>query len=303
MCKICKTCNQSNFGVIVKKTEERAGRMLNGEITEYFEGSEETQEKILINYCFTCGREITENELSQIYVCKACKSEVEQINENGVCMDCAKEVDKLSEASREELILMILKQNKKITGKLPILPELHKSFQSAEVNKEKLENKEDKNKEKLVKNNKKSDTIKKRSRVARNIDCSKVEIDTGKKVSSRRKKKCEAIDNTNYIKKEKKEAALTSQENMDKAINDNKGKIKAVPRIKSVDSKSSEYVADKVSGGIQEVKDIAIDLNIKDNINIYNENIETIDSDIVHKTLMEIEDIMNDVNNKNCEML
>lgn len=303
MCKICKTCNQSNFGVIVKKTEERAGRMLNGEITEYFEGSEETQEKILINYCFTCGREITENELSQIYVCKACKSEVEQINENGVCRDCAKEADKLSEASREELILMILKQNKKITDKLPILPELHKSFQSAEVNEEKLENKEDKNKEKLVKNSKKSDTIKKRSRVAKNIDCSKVEIDTEKRVSSRRKKKCESIDNTNDIKKEKKEAALTSQENMDKAINDNKGKIKAVPRIKSVDSKSLEYVADKVGNDIQEAKDIAINLNIKDDIDIYNKKIETTNSDIVHKTLMEIEDIMNNVSNKNCEVL
>jgi len=297
MCKICKTCGQSNFGVTLKKTEERAVRMINGKITEYFEGSEEIQEAISINYCFTCGSKITEEDLIEMHICKVCKTKVEQANENGVCTQCAEEVDKLSEASREDLILMILKQNKKIVSK---------SCERAEENKIANQNKEEKNKEKLVKNNKKSDTIKRVYKTAKNSDSLKVETDKGKKVSSKRKIESKVNNKINTTKKENKEATLISQENMDKAINDNKEKIKSAPKIKSADSKSLDYVTDKLSIHVEDVKDIVTLDDIKDHIDISNIDAEITDNEVINNTLIEIEDIINNMssfnmNNKNYE--
>lgn len=306
MCKICKTCSQSNFGVTLKKTEERAARMVNGKITEYFEGSEEIQEEILINYCFTCSKEITKDDLIEMHICKICKSKVEQVNKNGVCTKCAEEVDKLSEASREDLILMLLKQNKKISSKSS---KPSKLFEPAEENKianeNKIsnENKEEKNKEKLVKSGKKSDTIKTAYKLTKNIDVSQVEIDSNEKVSSMRKRKSKSNDKINISKKENKdenkEVALISQENMDKATNDNKEKVKSVPIIKSVNNKSLDYVTDNVSSTIKDINDMVIALDIKEDIDIYNINTDIADKDVVYNTLMEIEDIMNNISSFN----
>lgn len=276
MCKICKACGKSNFGVTLKRAEERAARMVNGEIKEYFEGSEEIKEEISINYCFTCGSEIIEADLIETYICKVCKSSVKQVNENGVCSKCAEEVDSLSKVSREDLILMILKQNKKIS---------YEAFDSSKENEIASENKE-----KLVKNNRKSGTIKRGYKTAKNSDHCKVEIDNSKKISSKRKTECKPKDEINNTKKENKEIASISQENMDKAINDNKEKIKSAPKIKSADIKSLDYVTDKVTSPIDDVLDIFMVEDIKEDIN--NINTEVIDADVVHNTLMEIEDIM-----------
>lgn len=279
MCKICKICGKSNFGVTLKKAEERAARMVNGKITEYFEGSEELQEEISINYCFTCGRKIVEDDLIENHICKVCKSSVNQVNEKGVCIQCAEEVDNLSKASREDLILMILKQNKKISSKEDEM--------------------EIENKENLVKKIKKSDIIKKDYKTTKDSDNLKVEIDSEKKVSSKRKVECKLNDKISNRKKGNKEIASISQENIDKAINDNKEKIKSAPKIKSADSKSLDYVTDKVGSHIEDVLDMFIIEDIKEDADINNIKTEIADADVVHNTLMEIEDIMNNMSSFN----
>lgn len=293
MRKMCKACGQSNFGVTLKKVEERAGRMVGGKIKEYFEGSEEIQEEISINYCFTCSREITEEDLLERYICKVCKSSVEQVNENGVCIKCAKEVNKLSEISREDLILMILKQNKEILAKPSVLIEPSKENEIA------IENKKVKNKEKLVKNDKKDVTIKREYKTVKSLDSSKVEIDSEKKVSSKRKVQCKSNNKINNAEKESKKVTILSRENMDKAISNNKEKTKSTPKIKSVDNKSLNYVTDKNSSHIEDIKDMFMLKDIKEDIDIKNINIEIVDGDVVHNTLMEIEDVMNNMSSFN----
>ena len=117
MCKICKTCKRSDFGVIRRKTEEKAARLINGEISEYFDGSYESHEELLYNYCFTCSKEITEDDLEEINKCSICKKEVSHINANGVCEECARKAEKLSNVRKEDLILMLLKQSEEVLSK------------------------------------------------------------------------------------------------------------------------------------------------------------------------------------------
>lgn len=272
MCKICKTCNESNFGVIIKRIEERAARMVNDQIIEYFEGSEEVREEMSINYCFTCSKEIAEDDLIEESICKICKGKNEHVNKNGLCIKCAKEVAKLSEASKEDLILMLIKQNKKNAYDQLEIPE---SYVQGEENEREVKNKREKNNEILVKNNRKSDTIKRGDKSIQNVGEQKVEIDMGKNVLLRRKKGCKYNDKIIRSKKENnckgnKDAASTLQENMEKAIIENK----------------------------EEVKDVAIIEDIKEDINIYNINKEKVYSEVVDNTLMEIEEIINGMSNK-----
>lgn len=287
MCKICKTCSKSNFGVTIKKAAERAARMVDGKITEYFEDSKEAQEEVLINYCFTCSKEITEEDLIEIHECKVCKRNVEHVNKDGVCTQCEEEVDKLSQASREDLILMILKQNKQIeTEAVKILDETKK-----------VENKREKNKEKLVKNSKKDDTMKIGYRAIKSLDAQIVEIDNKKKPSSRRKVQSKNNEKSNDAKKEK-ETSLISQENMDKAIKDNKEKVKSIPNIKIIENQSLDYVTDKNSNHIEDIKDLFVVEDIKEDILINKQNNEIAD-DVIHNTLMEIENIMSSISSCN----
>lgn len=132
MCKICKACGQSNFGVIVKKIEKRAAKIVNGKITEYFKGYAEVEEIREINYCFTCRKNVTEEDLSEVHICKVCKREALEVNKNGICLECSKEAEKLIDISKEELILMILKQNKKVETELSDIGNFNESLEISE---------------------------------------------------------------------------------------------------------------------------------------------------------------------------
>lgn len=391
MCKICKTCKKSDFGVIRRKTEEKAARLINGEISEYFDGSYEVHEELLYNYCFTCSKEITEDDLEEVNKCRICKKEVSHINANGVCEECARKAEKLSNVSKEDLILMLLKQSEEGLSKLEKssqsqaakLEKVNKSYTvnsekakpkpkgksakvdklkeqtdmlatSAEENKLKKETdisgeenkinessslahrsptskaqnikKVEKNSKEKLKNNKKSDTInsiKERQIITKQH---KVEIDNEKKSNSKRNGKSRAqnkseIDckskiydkpenSTNQSEKEYckqsniKEENLISQDTIDNAISDNKGKVKDIPKRKDYDIENSEHVTDEISNVIQDIEDISLNFNdiecIPVNLNDIEDSslftIEVKDSNLVNDTLLEIEDIINNIN-------
>ncbi|AGF59648.1 ribosomal protein L37AE/L43A [Clostridium saccharoperbutylacetonicum] len=293
MCKICKACGQSNFGVIVKKIEKRAAKIVNGKITEYFKGYAEVEEIREINYCFTCRKNVTEEDLSEVHICKVCKREALEVNKNGICLECSKEAEKLIDISKEELILMILKQNKKVETelsdignfnesleiseekklidskesstsqelcKLGVHDELDKVTESHEIveeNQKKAQSKKRKIEEKLVKNSRKSVTIEKENKIAKLNHEQKVEIDVEKNMSSRKK---------NRIK--------TNGTN--KSISKNEG-----------------------IGISQEVNDIAVVGTVKDEMDIFNIEKKAYYKEVVNSTLIEIEDIIKSMDNKN----
>jgi hypothetical protein len=293
MCKICKVCGQSNFGVIVKKIEKRAAKIVNGKITEYFKGYEEVEEIREINYCFTCRRNVTEEDLSEVHICNVCKREALEVNENGICLECSKEAEKLIDISKEELILMILKQNKKVETELSDIDNFNKSLEFSEEkklidskesstsqelcksvehneafkvtelheiveeNEKKAQSKKRKNEEKLVNNSKKSVTIEKEKKIAKLNHEQKVEIDVEKNIHSRKKKRIK-----------------TNSAN--KSISKNEG-----------------------IGIRQEVNDIAVVGTVKDEMDIFNIEKKAYYKEVVNSTLIEIEDIIKSMDNKN----
>lgn len=293
MCKICKVCGQSNFGVIVKKIEKRAAKIVNGKITEYFKGYEEVEEIREINYCFTCRRNVTEEDLSEVHICNVCKRETLEVNENGICLECSKEAEKLIDISKEELILMILKQNKKVETELSDIDNFNKSLELSEEkklidskgsstsqelcesvehdevdkvtesheiveeNEKKDQSKKRKNEEKLVKNRKKSVTIEKEEKIAKLNHEQKVEIDVEKNMSSRKKNRVKTNSANKSISK-----------NEDIGIN-------------------------------QEVNDIAVVGTVKDEMDIFNIEKKAYYKEVVNSTLIEIEDIIKSMDNKN----
>lgn len=117
MCKRCKHCGESNLGVLITQTSTIAARKLNGEIVEFFKESEENTQTEKVNYCFTCNKPITEDDLVETVKCTSCGKEVNHVNSDGLCDECAKvkseaeeEAKKLASMTQEELIAMIMAQ-------------------------------------------------------------------------------------------------------------------------------------------------------------------------------------------------
>ena len=114
MCKYCKTCGKSDFGYTRKRvtTVIDAVRVVNGDIVEIFEGSEETNstEELTPNYCFTCNKEITAKDLVTTVSCPICGKKVDHLTDEGICEDCSEEAARLSKMSQNELILELLKK-------------------------------------------------------------------------------------------------------------------------------------------------------------------------------------------------
>ncbi len=317
MCKICKTCGQSNFGVIVKRIEKKAAKMLDGKITEYFEEYEEIAEETEINYCFTCSREVAEEDLTEVHICKACKSEVYEVNENGICVECMKEAEKLAEISKEELILMILKQNKKIEDEQNKFLEASETGDSQKKNKifeenqGELENKKEKIAEKLVKNNRKSDTIKKENKSANFCCKQEVEIDVKNRVFSKRKNGHKASNKAESIQEKDEGEVLNFEKNIENAIKANKEKVKLAAEASSLNTKSLNNVKKEVNNifendfiGIgNEVNDVAIIDDICEDMDISNINKEIAYKDVVNNTLMEIEDIIRSMDSQSSDVI
>lgn len=124
MCKRCKHCGESNLGVLITQTSTIAAKKLNGEIVEFFKESEENTQTEKVNYCFTCNKPITEDDLIETVKCTSCGKEVNHVNSDGLCDECAKvkseaeeEAKKLASMTQEELIAMIMAQK---LGKAPV---------------------------------------------------------------------------------------------------------------------------------------------------------------------------------------
>ena len=118
MCKYCKTCGKSDFGYTRKRvtTVIDAVRVVNGDIVEIFEGSEETNstEELIPNYCFTCNKEITAKDLVTTVSCPICGKKVDHLTDEGICEDCSEEAARLSKMSQNELILELLKKQHEV---------------------------------------------------------------------------------------------------------------------------------------------------------------------------------------------
>lgn len=264
MCKYCKTCGKSDFGYTRKRmqTISDAVRVVNGDIVEVFEDSEETTstEELVPNYCFTCNKEITEKDLVNDTICPVCGKKVDHLTDDGICDDCADEVAKLSKMSQNELILELLKQKNAGATKTR-----KRKITSKAKETEKIENNtQDNNKDNVLKE-------------AENIVANKVEID-GNKTKAEEKVKVS------------KEPAPVAEEEVKQAEQENEAKVAG-----AVSESANANVDAKVDD-----KETLEDLNNVDKSTDSSIPANTVDSsvpeaDIVDTTLDEINSILNDV--------
>ena len=106
----CKCCKKSNFGAILTETKATPIMMSNGEPTKVLTDQEETTTNIAITYCMTCKKEINpETDLYELETCPVCGKEVEELVD-GLCHECAEQKKSLESMSKDDLLLMILKQ-------------------------------------------------------------------------------------------------------------------------------------------------------------------------------------------------
>lgn len=292
MYKICKTCKRSDFGVIRRKTEEKAARLINGEISEYFDGSYEVHEELLYTYCFTCSKEITEDDLEEINTCSICGKEVSDLNANSVCEECARKAEKLSNISKEDLILMLLKQSEE---GLPKSVKLNQTVKSEKLNKiiksdvidelnefnkdsnlasrsstskaQNIKKIEKSSKEKL-KNNQKSDTIDSIKEAQMKTDLQKVEIDNEKK--SKLKGSCRANNRSATNKRKKPEEEFYKESKIKKGKEDNMILQSSVAGNNIKNSKDNTILKDVADNHIKNKKDNMILQDDTDNL--INEN-------------------------------
>lgn len=292
MYKICKTCKRSDFGVIRRKTEEKAARLINGEISEYFDGSYEVHEELLYTYCFTCSKEITEDDLEEINTCSICGKEVSDLNANSVCEECARKAEKLSNISKEDLILMLLKQSEE---GLPKSVKLNQTVKSEKLNKiiksdvidelnefnkdsnldsrlstPKAHNikKLEKNSKEKLKNNQKSDTIDSIKEAQIKTDLQKVEIDNEKKSKLKGSSRANNRSATNKRKKPEEESYKESK--IKKGKEDNIILQSSVAGNHIKNSKDNTILKDVADNHIKNKKDNMILQDDTDNL--INEN-------------------------------
>lgn len=117
--KKCKCCKKSNFGAILTEIKNIPIIVKNGEPEKVFTEQEEVQTEVTITYCMTCKKEINqETDLYELETCPVCGAEVEELID-GMCPHCAEEKKKLESMSKDDLLLMILKQQM-ASGKVSI---------------------------------------------------------------------------------------------------------------------------------------------------------------------------------------
>lgn len=108
MCLKCKHCKTSDLGVVAKEIKTSPVRMTDGKIVEKLEESK-TETLYEVNFCFTCGKKITEKDLTDKEVCTVCGKEVDELVE-GMCPDCKAKADEFAGMSKEEIIVAYLKK-------------------------------------------------------------------------------------------------------------------------------------------------------------------------------------------------
>lgn len=259
MCKFCKTCGKSNFGATRIRKISDAVRLVNGIVEEVFDDSEETlPEEYEINYCFECNKEITENDLVSEIKCPVCGKMVDNLTDEGICEECAEEASKLANMSKEEIVLMYLKQQK----------------EGAAGGKKKTSKKKTSSKPKNdVKNDeepKKDDIINKADKIVAN---SKVELDS-KKTDDKEKKK---LSN---------EPAEVKEEEVEQAKNNQIENLKDVPPAESVSPEKVEEVQEK---DVKETIENAVPQN--NNADIPSIEVEQVDNTI--SPIDEINELLN----------
>lgn len=110
----CKCCNQSDFGVNMIQTIKEPVRILNGKLDKVLGESETTKE---IEYCFCniCKKVITNNDLYEHIECPICLRKVDKIV-NGKCHQCEEVSKSMETISKEDLILMLMRQQFKLNA-------------------------------------------------------------------------------------------------------------------------------------------------------------------------------------------
>lgn len=105
----CKHCKTSDLGAVVTEVKKTPIKLVNGEPVGILGEPEIVSQDMEITYCFTCNKPITQDDLYENETCPICGKEVPELVE-GACSECTEQKNKLLSMSREELILMMLKQ-------------------------------------------------------------------------------------------------------------------------------------------------------------------------------------------------
>lgn len=108
MCLKCKYCKTSDLGVVAKEIKTSPVRMTDGKIVAALE-EPKIESLYEVNFCFTCGKKITEKDLTDKEVCAVCGKEVDE-TVDGMCPDCKAKADEIAGMSKEELIVAFLKK-------------------------------------------------------------------------------------------------------------------------------------------------------------------------------------------------
>lgn len=140
----CKCCKKSNFGAILTETKVTPIMMSNGEPVKVLTDQEDTTTNIAITYCMTCKKEINpETDLYELETCPVCGKEVEELVD-GLCHECAEQKKSLESMSKDDLLLMILKQQM-ASGKVSVSKSKNNKANAQEGTKKQKEQAEVKN--------------------------------------------------------------------------------------------------------------------------------------------------------------
>lgn len=116
----CKCCKKSNFGAMLVETKSTPIMMSNGEPVKVLAEQETIETVVNITYCMTCKKDIDpEKDLYELETCQACGNEFDEVDANGLCAECAKKRKELDGMSKDDLLLLLLKQQMS-TGKVAV---------------------------------------------------------------------------------------------------------------------------------------------------------------------------------------
>lgn len=104
----CKHCRGTEFGVTLTEVKTTPVKMKDGEAVGML-AEPQIEQSYEVNFCFTCNQNITEADLIENETCPVCDAIVPELVD-GACPDCTAQKKKLLNMTKEELILMMMKQ-------------------------------------------------------------------------------------------------------------------------------------------------------------------------------------------------
>lgn len=106
----CKHCKGTEFGLTVVETKVSGYKAINGEVVSQI-GEPQVKTETKVTYCFGCNKEIVEGvDTYENETCTVCGIESEEVKD-GKCPECDSKVKALARMTKEELIIMMMKNS------------------------------------------------------------------------------------------------------------------------------------------------------------------------------------------------